>query len=146
MTTAATMLFDFLPAEEMFNVAEAVIRVFHAHGDYQHKQRNRMKFLIKAMGWDAWREAFDEAWRTCGRGRTRACRSPIEPAAEEQRSLRRAAMSTAERTTSSRGSTVAPLKGPGIVPVLRRRGSTATTTYTDWRRSNVAAAEAGRVT
>jgi sulfite reductase beta subunit-like hemoprotein len=51
MTTAAAVLFDFLPAEEMLDVAEAVLRVFHARGDYQHKQRNRMKFLIKAIGW-----------------------------------------------------------------------------------------------
>src|SRR6187455_1386548 len=61
MTTAAAVLFDFLPAEEMLNVAEAVIRVFHARGDYQHKQRNRMKFLIKSIGWEAFRAAFDEA-------------------------------------------------------------------------------------
>ena len=61
MTTAATVLFDFLPATEMLNVAEAVIRVFHARGDYQHKQRNRMKFLIKSMGWEAFRAAFDDA-------------------------------------------------------------------------------------
>ena len=61
MTTAAAVLFDFLPVEEMLNVAEAVIRVFHERGDYQHKQRNRMKFLIKSMGWDAWRAAFDTA-------------------------------------------------------------------------------------
>jgi sulfite reductase (NADPH) hemoprotein beta-component len=45
----------------MLNVAEAVIRVFHARGDYQHKQRNRMKFLIKSIGWDAFRAAFDDA-------------------------------------------------------------------------------------
>ena len=61
MTTAATVLFEFLPVEEMLNVAEAVLRVFHARGDYQHKQRNRMKFLIKSMGWEAFRAAFDDA-------------------------------------------------------------------------------------
>ena len=43
---------EFLPASEMFNVAEAVIRVFHEFGDYKHKQANRLKFLIKALGWD----------------------------------------------------------------------------------------------
>ena len=53
MTTAATVLFEFLPVEEMLRVAEAVIRVFHERGDYKHKQRNRMKFLIKTLGWDA---------------------------------------------------------------------------------------------
>ena len=29
-----------------------------AHGDYEHKQRNRLKFLVKSMGWDAWHAAF----------------------------------------------------------------------------------------
>jgi len=53
MTTAAAVLFEFLPVEDTLNVAEAVIRVFHERGDYQHKQRNRMKFLIKAMGWES---------------------------------------------------------------------------------------------
>ena len=57
---AATLLYDFVPVAEMFNVAEAVIRVFHRLGDYQHKQRNRMKFLIKQLGWDGWRAAFEQ--------------------------------------------------------------------------------------
>ena len=48
----ATCSFDFLPVGEMFNVAEAVIRVFHRLGDYKHKQRNRLKFLVKSLGWD----------------------------------------------------------------------------------------------
>jgi sulfite reductase beta subunit-like hemoprotein len=37
-----------------------VLRVFHKHGDYEHKQRNRLKFLVKAMGWDAWHAAFHQ--------------------------------------------------------------------------------------
>ena len=32
-----------------------MLRVFHRYGDYQHKQRNRMKFMIKSLGWDALR-------------------------------------------------------------------------------------------
>ncbi len=55
------LLFDFLPADEILNVAEALLRVFHRLGDYKHRQRNRMKFLIRAMGWDAWRSEFDKA-------------------------------------------------------------------------------------
>ena len=46
------MLFDFLPAGEMLNAAEAIVRVFHRLGDYQHKHKNRMKFLIKQLGWE----------------------------------------------------------------------------------------------
>ena len=44
----------------MFNVAEAVVRVFHRFGDYEHPQRNRMKFVVKALGWDGFRARFEE--------------------------------------------------------------------------------------
>jgi sulfite reductase (NADPH) hemoprotein beta-component len=62
MATSATVLFDFLPVEEMFNVAEAIVRVFHALGDYKHKARNRMKFLVKSLGWDKWHAEFEAAY------------------------------------------------------------------------------------
>src|SRR5262245_14923381 len=55
LATSAYELFEFLPAGEMFAVAEAVLRVFHRLGDYKHKQRNRMKFLIRELGWEGWR-------------------------------------------------------------------------------------------
>ena len=61
MVTDAPVLYEFLPVEEMFNVAEAVLRVFHRNGDRKHPQRNRMKFLMKQLGWDAWRAKFEEA-------------------------------------------------------------------------------------
>lgn len=61
MVTNGRVLFEFLLVADMLNVAEAVVRVFHKYGDYEHKHRNRLKFLIKTMGWEKWREAFDEA-------------------------------------------------------------------------------------
>ncbi len=61
MVTDAPVLYEFLPAEEMLNVAEAVLRVFHENGDRKHPQRNRMKFLMKLLGWKAWRAKFEEA-------------------------------------------------------------------------------------
>ena len=56
------------PADEIFDVADAILRVFAALGDYQHKQRNRMKFLIKTMGWERWREEYDRALEATPRG------------------------------------------------------------------------------
>jgi sulfite reductase (NADPH) hemoprotein beta-component len=50
-------LFAFLPASEIFAVAEAILRVFHAQGDRVHRKKNRMKFLIKQLGWEAWQGA-----------------------------------------------------------------------------------------
>ena len=37
-----------------------MLRVFQRYGDYEHKQRNRLKFLVKSMGWDAWQAAFQK--------------------------------------------------------------------------------------
>src|SRR6185503_11501511 len=54
-------LFDFLPAGQILEVGEAVLRVFHKLGDREHKQRNRMKFMIKTLGFERWREEFDQA-------------------------------------------------------------------------------------
>ncbi len=46
-------LFEALPAAETFAVSEALLRVFHVHGDREHRARNRMKFLLKTLGWEA---------------------------------------------------------------------------------------------
>ena len=55
------LVYEFLPADRMLEIAEAIVRVYHRFGDYQHRQRNRMKFMIRQLGWDGWRAKFDEA-------------------------------------------------------------------------------------
>src|SRR5205814_81860 len=65
MPTSAGLLHAFLPASELFRVAEAVLRVFHRLGDYEHKQRNRLKFLIKELGWTRFREEYDHELSRC---------------------------------------------------------------------------------
>jgi sulfite reductase (NADPH) hemoprotein beta-component len=52
------LLHDFVPTAEMYDVADAVLRVFAEFGDYQHKQRNRLKFLIKSIGWERWLDEY----------------------------------------------------------------------------------------
>src|SRR5215211_5248580 len=47
MVRTGALLHEFIPASEIFRVAEAVLRVFHRLGDYKHKQRNRIKFMIR---------------------------------------------------------------------------------------------------
>ena len=59
MTRAGNLLHEFLPAEEMFDCAEAIIRVFHRLGDYKHKQKNRLKFLVKSLGWEGFRTEYE---------------------------------------------------------------------------------------
>ena len=118
MTTAATVLFEFLPVEEMLSVAEAVIRVFHERGDYQHKQRNRMKFLIKSIGWDAFRGAFDAALAQVRAEGGRELVFEAEPAAiEPAPSGRRSSPPDIDEIV--RRVDGAALRGPGIVPARR---------------------------
>lgn len=138
MTTAASVLFDFLPAEEMLNVAEAVIRVFHARGDYQHKQRNRMKFLIKSIGWDVFKGAFDEALAAVQADGGRTLVFESQPAAEEGAPLweRLAAPSIEEIAERVSGAVV---KGPGILPIARTLPDRNDAAFVRWERTNVAA-------
>ena len=37
------------------------MRVFHRFGDYEHRSRNRLKFTIKALGWDGFRQRYEDA-------------------------------------------------------------------------------------
>ena len=138
MTTAAAVLFDFLPADEMLNVAEAVIRVFHAHGDYQHKQRNRMKFLIKKMGWDAWQAAFDEALATVRGEGGHVLPFEQPPLAEETAPgwERTAAPSIDEIVTRV---DAASLNGPGIRPERRTTPDRSDIALKNWVRTNTVA-------
>ena len=75
MCRSGASLYEFLPASDILMVAEAVLRVFQRYGDYEHKQRNRLKFLVKSMGWDAWQAAFHEELDGCARRAARSCRS-----------------------------------------------------------------------
>jgi sulfite reductase (NADPH) hemoprotein beta-component len=136
MSTAGAVLFDFLPAGEMLDVAEAVLRVFHERGDYQHKHRNRMKFLIKSMGWAAWRNAFEAALAAVRAGGGHPLPFAVEPPADEQ-------PADGERAAPPRAAEIAsrvartPLKGPGILPVLRTTAKETGDGYAAWRRTNV---------
>jgi len=58
---SGSVLHQFTPTAEIYDVADAVLRVFAAFGDYQHKQRNRLKFLIKTLGWDRWLAEYERA-------------------------------------------------------------------------------------
>lgn len=50
---------DFLPVEELFNFATAVIRIFDRYGERKQRMKARMKFLVQTMGWEKFREAVD---------------------------------------------------------------------------------------
>jgi sulfite reductase beta subunit-like hemoprotein len=43
---------ETLPAGEIFALAEAILRIFHQKGDRQHRHSNRLKYLVKQLGWE----------------------------------------------------------------------------------------------
>ena len=51
---------DFLPVEEMYNFAAAILRVFDRYGERKSRMKARMKFLVQSMGWERFREALDQ--------------------------------------------------------------------------------------
>ena len=55
LCTSGALLFEFLPASDVLALAEAVVRVFHARGDRKNRRRNRLKFLVRELGLEAFR-------------------------------------------------------------------------------------------
>jgi sulfite reductase (NADPH) hemoprotein beta-component len=135
MVTNAGVLHEFLPASEIFRVAEAVLRVFARFGDYQHKQRNRMKFMIKALGWTRWRDEYDRELTAC-RLRGDVPTLDIDPPKNESRPdwVKDAAPSVghiAARVMAGR------ISGPGITPAIVPIFHAGEDEYVRWRATNV---------
>src|SRR3989442_2598243 len=51
---------DFLPADELFNLAAAALRLFDRYGERKARMKARMKFLVESLGWEPFRKALDE--------------------------------------------------------------------------------------
>src|SRR5947207_8168952 len=135
LTTSAGILNEFLPASEIFRVAEAVLRVFKRFGDYQHKQRNRMKFMIKELGWTRWREEYERELTAC-RLRGDVPTLEIDPPAIEGKPEWAHDSSPSVGHVASRvsgGKIVGPGLTPAVVPVFQA-GDEA---YARWRVTNV---------
>ncbi|MBA3357399.1 MAG: nitrite/sulfite reductase [Pyrinomonadaceae bacterium] len=62
----AHLFTDFLPAEELFNLAAATLRLFDRYGERKARMKARMKFLIEKMGWEVFRTALDEERKRVG--------------------------------------------------------------------------------
>jgi sulfite reductase beta subunit-like hemoprotein len=136
MARSGFLLYEFLPVGEMFNVAEAIVRVYHALGDYAHKHKNRMKFLIKALGWERWREEFDRALvevRAQG-GRSLPFDSDHLPE-EGPPHDRREPPSTVVETAARAGRT--QVHGPGILPHVRPQLEVLDEDFIRWHETNV---------
>ena len=51
---------DFLPAEEIFNLAASILRLFDRYGERKARMKARMKFLVQSMGWESFVSALNE--------------------------------------------------------------------------------------
>ncbi len=135
MPVSGYLLYEFLPAEQMLEVAEAIIRVYHRLGDYEHRQRNRMKFLIKALGWEKWKAHYDEALaevRAQG-----GVRSPMNPAIVSREGAPEWTPSAAPTLQAVAAKANTPVHGPGIHPGTVKLEPLADS-YLRWMRNNVA--------
>ncbi len=108
-------LHDFLPAAEILDVSEAVLRVFAEFGDYKHKQRNRLKFLIKSLGWERWLSEYQRALAA-----VQSALRPAFPFDADQPPLEEAPGWPARRPPTkadiAKRAAAAELRGPGIRP------------------------------
>ena len=136
MCRSGASLYEFLPASDILMVAEAVLRVFQRFGDYEHKQRNRLKFLVKSMGWEAWHAAFQQeldAVRAAGGARLPFDpeNPPIEVPPEAERPAPPSIGDIAALVTAS------TVKGPGIVPPVQPGEGGPGRERTEWLRTNL---------
>jgi len=135
LPTSGYLLYEFLPAEQFLEVAEAIVRVYHRLGDYQHPQRNRMKFLIRQLGWDPWRERFEEALAEVrAEGGVPFDASAAASVVEGAPDWVRPAAPSIEDVARVAGSV--DVHGPGIMPgTLKLKAMSGA--YLNWMRANV---------
>jgi sulfite reductase (ferredoxin) len=50
---------EFLPEQDLMNFAAATVRLFDRYGERKNRMAARMKFLVKKLGWEKFREELD---------------------------------------------------------------------------------------
>jgi sulfite reductase beta subunit-like hemoprotein len=135
MTRSAGLLHEFLPASEILRAAEAVLRVFKRFGDYEHKQRNRMKFMIRELGWARFRDEYEKALTAC-RLRGEAPTLEIDPPAAEVKPDGAGDSSPSVGHVASRVS-AGRVSGPGLTPTVIPLLHAGDDQFARWRITNV---------
>jgi sulfite reductase beta subunit-like hemoprotein len=134
MCKSAGVIHDFMPASGILRVAEAVLRVFKQFGDYEHKQRNRMKFMIKTLGWDRWKAEYDRALAACEAEEVPLLE--VDPPVAEAAPAWTRDEAPSPNLIASRVAAVQPV-GPGITPTLVPVYMPGDEAYARWRATNV---------
>ena len=135
MVTNAGVLHEFLPASEILRSAEAVLRVFRRFGDYEHKQRNRMKFMIKLLGWTRWREEYERELTAC-RLQGAVPTLDFEPPASEHQPDGTHESSPSPGHIANRVSAQV-VSGPGLTPTVVPVFTPGEPDFVRWRLTNV---------
>lgn len=56
----ADVLYDFLPSEKIIPLMEGVVRIFDRYGERKSRAKARMKFLLKDIGLDGFKQLLEE--------------------------------------------------------------------------------------
>lgn len=130
------VLFEYVPAARMFKVADAILRVYHRFGDYEHKQRNRLKFLIKSMGWEKFCEEVLRAYEElCVDEGTPLPFDPNTPPVEDAPDWASPEAPALEHTAAR--AAASSVKGPGIVPQVSPWLVWDARAFAAWQQTNV---------
>jgi sulfite reductase (NADPH) hemoprotein beta-component len=114
---SARVLEEALPAADLLELAEAVVRVFHRLGDRVHRHANRMKFLVRTLGFEGFRaEVAAERERVRAEGAPRLPFDPERPP-EEAAPGAAAAPAPPPAALAARVRAQRPA-GPGILPAV----------------------------
>jgi sulfite reductase (NADPH) hemoprotein beta-component len=136
MPVSARPLVEFLPAGELLAVAEAVIRVFHRLGDRQNRASNRLKFLVKKLGFDGFqREVETELGKVRAEGVPPLGFDPLHPPEEAPPGGARPPAPTPE-ALAARVRAQVP-RGPGVVPAVVPVLAPPAAALAAFRRTNV---------
>ncbi len=112
------------------------MRVFHRLGDYQHKHKNRMKFLIKQLGWERFQtEVLQEYEAVARRGGQSLPFAPDAPPVEEAPEWPRPRR--ARRRRDRARATASAVRGPGFTPTVTPALQVQRAAYLAWQRTNV---------
>ena len=135
LVRSGALLHEFVPASEIFRVAEAVLSVFHRLGDYKHKQRNRIKFVIRELGWPRFREEYDRELTRARLGGRVPTLEIAPPVAEAKPDWPLDDAPEVAAIAARVGSF--PIKGPGLIPAVTPLLQIAGDSYAKWRETNV---------
>lgn len=78
--TLARQAVGFLPRRDVVPAVHALLEVFCEHGNFEQPNKARLKFLVRKLGWEAFRALFLDALAT---SRTRAWPEPCPVATPE---------------------------------------------------------------